>query len=110
MSGRVVACSNPGSVCSIVPLSTSSFLDRLPRREADERIIGDVIGDDRAGGRPNVVAKGDGSNKRIVDCDPDVAADPGLLLRLARLVREVGRDRAGTDVRVLADVRVADVR
>ena len=61
------------------------------------------------GCNPSVVANLDRSNEVIVDAGPDVAADRRPPLRLARLVREVGGDVAGGDVRVLADLGVADV-
>ena len=45
----------------------------------------------------------------IVDAGPDVPADLRPRLRLPRLVRIVGRDVARGDIRVLADLGVADV-
>ena len=51
-----------------------------------------------------------GATKPLWIAGPDVAADRRAALRPAGLVREVGGDRAGADVRVLADLGVADVR
>src|SRR6266542_5630700 len=59
---------------------------------------------------PGVVSDLDRRNERIVDAGPDVAADFCPPFRLALLVREVDGDVAGGDVRVVADLGVADVR
>src|SRR5262249_36505608 len=44
------------------------------------------------------------------DAGPDVAPDPRRSLGLPLLVREIGGDVAGGDVRVVPDVGVSDVR
>ena len=75
-AGSTVACSSPGSVCSIVPASTASFLDDLTGREPDERVVRDVVGYDRAGGCPRIVSHCDRSNEHSVHGDPDVTPDP----------------------------------
>src|SRR5438046_10193802 len=87
-----------------------AFLGFLAWREAGERSRGDIICDDRTRRNPSVVANVDRSIERIVDTGPDVAADPGRALRQARFVGEIGRDVARGDVRILADLRVSEVR
>src|SRR5438105_15902532 len=86
-----------------------AFLCLLPLREAGQRPRWNLSLDDRARCNPSIVANDDRSIERIVDTGPDVAADPGLRLRAARLVLEVRGDVPGSDVRVVADLRVADV-
>src|SRR5207253_8806969 len=86
-----------------------AFLGLLARREPGERSGGDIICDDRTRRNPSVVANVDRSIEHIVDTGPDVAADPSRALRQTRLVREVGRDVARRDVRILPDLRVPDV-
>src|SRR4029077_6364716 len=66
---------SPGNVCSTVPLSTPPLLDRLPRRESDERIVRNVLGDDGARRRPDVIAERHGCDEHRVDGDPPVATD-----------------------------------
>src|SRR5204863_7922049 len=65
--------------------------------------------DDRADRNPRVIADLDWRNERILDAGPDVAPDLRPPLRPAGLVRVVSRDRAGTDVRLGADLGVAGV-
>src|SRR5215210_8542534 len=109
-SARGGATSRPGSACSIVPLSTASFRDRLAGRETDERVLGDVVRDDRSRSSPRIVADSDRSNEHSVHCYTDVAADRRLALRQSGLMREVRGDRSCADVRTLPDLGVADVR
>src|SRR5438552_17535784 len=87
-----------------------AFPGFLAWREPRERSGGDIICDDRSRRNPSVVANADRSIERIVDTGPDVAADPGRALGLPLLMREIGGDVAGGDVRILADLGVADVR
>src|SRR5918992_2666992 len=108
-SVRGTAISRPGRACSIVPLSTAPLLHDLPRREAGERAGWHVVGDHRACGDPYVVSELHWCNEDIVDAGPDVTADPCPPLRLTRLMREVGRHVAGSDVGVLAHVSIPDV-
>src|SRR5215204_920060 len=77
-SARGGASSRPGSACSIVPLSTASFLDRLAERETDERVLGDVVRDDRPGSSPRIVADSDRSNEHSVHSYADVTPDRRL--------------------------------
>src|SRR4249919_4190684 len=86
------------------------FLRRLSLRKPGQRTGRDILRDDGAGCNPNVVAYLDRGIEDSVHTGPDVAADLGTPLRLARLVREVGGDVAGRDVRPLAHLGVADVR
>src|SRR2546422_2201281 len=105
--------SSPGSVASAIlfPLvSDVAFLGDLPLTRDRKGFRRDVFGDDRARPNPSTVANLDRRNECIVDAGPDVAADLRPALRLPLLVREVDRDVAGSDVRVRADLRVADVR
>src|SRR6187551_828849 len=97
--------SRPGRVCSTVPASTTPLLDGLSGREAHERVLGDVVGYDRARSRPCVVSESDRCNEDSVHTDPDVTADLGPLLRPAA-VGKVDGDRAGADVRPVADLCV----
>src|SRR5215471_6185562 len=105
--------SRPGRASSVVPVSTlvidPSFFRRLPRREPRKRPGRDIFRDHHTRRKPHVVADLHRSIERIVDTGPDVAPDARHRLRLARLVLEVRRDVAGGDVRVLPDLRVADV-
>src|SRR5438105_13522196 len=86
-----------------------AFPGFLAWREPRERSGGDIICDDRTRRNPSVVANADRSIERIVDAGPDVAPDAGRALGFARLVREVRGDVPGGDVRILADLGVADV-
>src|SRR4029453_883249 len=99
----IVAFSRPGRASSAVTLSMlfvdPPFLFLLAGRESGERPGGDIISDDRARCNPSIVSNLDRSTERIVDAGPDVAPDPRLPLGLAFLVREVGGDVAGSDVR-----------
>src|SRR5581483_10578150 len=101
--------SRPGSVCSIVALSTTAFLVHLTGTCDRERIGGHILRDHRAGCNPCVVADADRGDERIVDAGPDVAADGGAVL-LRTSVAEIDGDVAGRDVGVLAHVGVAHVR
>src|SRR2546427_1665729 len=109
------AFSSPGRASSAVPVRLSMllvdppFLGFLWRRESGERARGDIISDDRTRRNPSVVANVDRSTERIVDAGPDVATDTGGALWQPRLVREVRRDVAGCDVRILADLRVPEI-
>src|SRR4051794_34980424 len=111
-SGLVSATSSPGSrVSSVVPLSTQIALFRdLSRREAGERFGRYILRDVRPPCNPCVVSDLDGRLEPIVNARLDVAADGRSPFRLARLVREVRGDVAGGDIRVRADVGVADIR
>src|SRR6476661_8272962 len=109
------AFSSPGRASSTVSVRLSmllvdpAFLGFLAWREPGERSGGDIICDDRARRNPSVVTNVDRSIERIVDTGPDVAADPGRALRQTGFVREIGRDVAGGDVRILTDLRVPEV-
>src|SRR5581483_3831916 len=92
------------------PAGCIPLLVLLARSGERERIRRDVLRYDRTGGNPRSVPDLDGRDEAIVDAGPDVAADRRSALRKAWLVREVGRDRARADVRVVADLGVADVR
>src|SRR5262245_46879438 len=107
-SGWGVIPSSPGSVCSIVPLSTAPFLVLLLRPGNGQGARRHILCDDGAGCNPCVVADGHGGDERIVDARPDVASDRGALLGARVLL--IGRDVPSGDVRILADVRVAEVR
>src|SRR6516165_125186 len=103
--------SRPGRTSSVVALSGCIALLVLLARPSDPESIGrNVFGYDRSSPDPCPVADGHRRDEAIVDRRPDVAADRRAFFRLAGLVREVGRDRPRSDVRVLPDVRVADVR
>src|SRR3954449_10130745 len=105
------AASRPGSVSSVVALPGCIALLVLLARPGDpERICRDVLRYDRTRCNPCSVPDLDRRHEAIVDTGPDVATDRRPALRPAGLVREVRRDRACADVRVRADVRVADVR
>src|SRR5205085_2583039 len=111
--GSVIdAFSSPGRASSAVSVRLSmlvvdpAFLGFLTWRESGERSGGDIICDDRTRCNPSIVANVDRSIEHIVDTGPDVAADMSRALRQSRLVREVGRDVARRDVRILPDLRV----
>src|SRR5690349_3464429 len=107
-SGSTV--SSPGSVASLIlfpPFSDVAFLGDLALARDRERFRRDVVRDDGARPNPSIVANLDRRNERIVDTGPDVAPDLRPALGLALLVREVGHDVAGRDVRVRADFRVS---
>src|SRR5262245_42563408 len=106
---RTESASRPGSVCSIVLLSTASFLVLLTGTGDGERARRYILGDDRAGCNPCVVADRHRGDERIVDPGPDVAADRRPPFRPAGLVRVVDRDVPGGDVRVVPHVRVPEV-
>src|SRR4051794_1950335 len=102
--------SSPGRTSSVVALpGCISLLVLLTGAGDPECIRGDVLGYDRSCGDPSPVSDLHRRNEAIVDGGPDVAADRRPPLRLAGLVRIVGRDRSRTDVRVLADLGIADV-
>src|SRR5437763_9147565 len=106
--------SRPGRASSVVPISTlvidPTLFRRLPRREPRKRAGRDIFRDDGTRCKPRVVADLDRSIEHIVDSGPDVAADARDGLGLSGLVLEVGGDVAGPDVRILADLGIADVR
>src|SRR5256714_14002243 len=107
--------SSPGRATSValtlsMPVVDPPFLRLLPRGEPGERSRGDIIGDDRARCNPSIVANVDRSIERIVDAGPDVTADAGLGLRLARLVLEIGGDISGGGGWGLAGLRGTRVR
>src|SRR5690242_3924627 len=110
-SALVSATSSPGRrVSSVVALSTEIALFRdLLRREPSERFGRDIFCYVRPARNPCVVPDLDRGLEAIVNAGPDVAADLRPALRPAGLVREVRRDVAGCDVRVLADLGIADV-
>src|SRR5512145_972978 len=91
------AVSSPGSDCSIVPLSTTSFLVHLLGPGDRERARRDIVGDDGACCNPCVVADGHGGDERIVHARPDVATDRGAFLHARVLL--VRGDVSGGDVR-----------
>src|SRR6266566_4843419 len=107
--------SSPGSVAvsvigwpSVLVVDVA-FLRHLARREARERAWRNVVRYDGTDRDPRVVADLDWCNDRIVDAGPDVAADLRPPLGLTRLMRIVNGDPAGADVRLRADLGVADV-
>src|SRR5213596_748014 len=110
-SGLVSATSSPGRrVTSVVALSTEIALFRyLLRRESSERFGRDIFCYVRPARNPCVVPDLDGCLEPIVDAGPDVPADLRPSLGTARLVGVVRGDVAGGDIRVLADLGVADV-
>src|SRR6266545_5696078 len=110
-SGLVPATSSPGRrVSSVVALSTEIALFRyLPRRETCQRFGRDIFCYVRPARNPCVVPDLDWCLEPIVDAGPDVPADLRLSFGTARLVGVVRRDVAGGDVRVLADLGVADI-
>src|SRR5690242_3673517 len=65
-----------------------------------------VLGDHRSRRRVGIVADAHRSDQRRVDTGLDPVADRGPVLAIAVVV---GGDRAGPEVRTLADVGVADV-
>src|SRR5262249_1090746 len=104
------ASSSPGSTRSLVPLPSGiALLVLLALAGHGERIRGHVPGDRRSCGDPCSVSHFDWRDEGIVDPGPDVPADLRLPLRNAWPVSEVRGDRAGADVRVLADLGVPDV-
>src|SRR5206468_2190478 len=107
------AFSRPGSAISAVRLSMllvdPVFFGFLALGESGERTGRDIIGDDRTGRNPSVVANADRSIEDIVDAGPDVPPDRGLRLRQARLVLEIGGHAARADVRPVPDLGIADV-
>src|SRR6187431_831823 len=74
-SGWGVIPSSPGSVCSIVPLSTAPFLVHLLRPGDRQGARRNILCDHGAGCNPCVVADRNGGDERIVDTRPDVATD-----------------------------------
>src|SRR3954469_20300162 len=108
-----VAFSRPGKASSAVRLSMlvvdPAFLRLLARCESCKGSGRDIIGDDRTGCNPSIVAHVDRCAEYIVDPGPDVAPDPRLTLGLALLMREIRGDVPCSDVRVGADVGVPDV-
>src|SRR5947209_33353 len=105
------AGSRPGRTSSgLAPTGCISLPVLLPR-PCERKCFGrDVFRDNRTSGDPSPIPDLDGCDEAIVDTGPDVAADRRAALRRARLMREVGGDRACAHVRIVADVRIADVR
>src|SRR3954452_2866488 len=103
--------SSPGRTSSVAALTGCiSLLVLLPRAGDRERVGRDVLRYHRSCSDPCTVSDRHGRDEAILDRGPDVAADRGSALGLARLVREVRGDGAGAHVRILADIRVSDVR
>src|SRR5919204_287515 len=104
--------SSPGIVASAILfplLSDVPFFGDLALTRDREGFRGDIFRDDRSRPNPSIVANLDRRNERIVDAGPDVAADLRAALRLPLLVRIVHGDVSRGDVRVRADLSVADV-
>src|SRR5262245_56594932 len=91
-------------------LVNPAFLRYLAWRKTRQRASGYILRDHRAGCKPYVVSDLDWCDERIVNTRLDVAADPRALLAYTGFVREVDRDVAGGDVRVLPHLGVSDVR
>src|SRR4051812_33495220 len=110
-SGLVSATSSPGRrVSSVVALSTEIALFRdLLRRETSERFGRDIFCYVRTACNPSVVPDLHRRLEPIVNAGPDVPPDLRSPLGPTWLVREVGRDVAGRQVGVLADLGIADV-
>src|SRR5882757_5144462 len=107
MSGE----SRPGSVSSEVALTGCiALLVLLARTGNSQRVRRDIFRYHRSSCNPCSVPDLDRRHEAIVDTGPDVATDPRAALRLPRPVREIGRDRARSDVGVAADLGVADIR
>src|SRR4051794_12403180 len=103
--------SRPGSTSSVGALASCiSLLVLLACAGDREGTRGHVLRDRRSGGDPCSLSHLHGRDEAILDAGPDVPPDPRPALLPPRLVREVCGDRAGADVRVGADVGVADVR
>src|SRR3989442_33896 len=103
--------SRPGSVSSEVALTGCiALLVLLARTGNPQRVRRDIFRYHRSGCNPCSVPDLDRRHEAIVDTGPDVAPDRRPALRLSRPVREVGRDRAGADVCVTADLGVTDIR
>src|SRR5690349_2283335 len=105
------ATSSPGRrVSSVVALSTEIALFRdLLRWESSERFGRDIFCYVRPARNPCIVPDLDRGLEAIVNPGPDVAPDfrPGLAVPV---VGVVGSDVPRGDVRILADLGVADVR
>ena len=82
-----------------------SLFTCLPRAIA-ERAGGHVLGDRRAGGDVGALADRDRRDQLRVAADERAVLDRRLMLRLAVVV---AGDRAGADVDLLADHRVAEI-
>src|SRR6266496_4538395 len=110
-SGLVSATSSPGRrVSSVVALSTEIALFRdLLRRETSKRFGRDIFCYVRPACNPCIVPDLYGCLEAIVNAGPDVLADLRLPFWLASLMRIVGSDVPGGDVRVLADLRIANI-
>src|SRR5215831_4246211 len=110
-SVTAVAGSSPGRTSSVVPVSSGiSLLVLLPRPRNRERIRRHILRYHRSGCGPSSVSHLDWCDEGILDTGPDVLPDLRPALRESRLMREVGRDRAGADVRFLPDLGISDVR
>src|SRR6266550_1048837 len=110
-SGFDSATSSPGRrVSSVVALSTEIALFRdLLRREPSERFGRDIFCYVCPARNPCVVPDLDRGFEAIVNAGPDVASDLRPALRATALMGKVRGDVAGGDVRVLADLGIADV-
>src|SRR5260370_10728048 len=71
------------------------------------RAVGDIFRDHRARPGSRALAKFDGSDQHRVHPDEGAISDLGAVLVRAF---DVGRDRARADVRVLADLAIAEIR
>src|SRR4029077_13019593 len=98
----------PITLGALRPIPLRGFLTYHPSWNSDGcRAIRDVFCDHGAGPCASAPAQFDGSDEHRVDPHESAVADLGSILALAV---EVGRDRAGADVGVLAEVGVAQVR
>src|SRR3954468_22928581 len=113
-SGSVTAGAFPGTVANsgigvstLTALSPSISLDvGLLGTCHSQRVGRDVVGDHRPRRSPGAVADRDRRDEDIMRAGVDVSSDRRSLLAGAVVV---GGDGAGADVRVLADLGVADV-
>ena len=90
------------------PLTPAGIaLDVLLARPCDcQRAGGDVLGDDRAGGRVGAIADGDGGDERRVHSPAHSTADRGAVLGVSVVV---GGDRPRPEVGARSYVGIADV-
>src|SRR3981081_930807 len=91
----------PWAICRSLLLS-----DHPSWNSARCRAVRDVLRYDGAGPGPGSPAKFDGSDQHRIHPNKSAVADLGSVLASAV---EVGRDRASTDVRVGAEIRVTQV-
>src|SRR3954447_1147823 len=103
--------SKPGRTSSVVPVTGCiPLLVLLPRAGDGERVRRDVLRDHGSSGSPCTVSDLDRGDEAILDPGPDVPPDSGPTLRPACLMGKIRGDGPGTHVRVVSDLRVADVR